>query len=169
MSLPLEAWLKNLILFSLFLFTHFAKAETSVVPPGVRAFVYHHINAEVGGHYGPNGIENSFDIREKLALSLITQADPRTANVIRRLEETDPQLLNELDLGMLEVSPDIRVKVDVYGGAVGISKDLMLVGVVPYYNASTHIAGGFTETQSLAAAAQRLRARANSDPSAPRE
>lgn len=134
-----------------------AHAETSIVPPGVRAFVYHHINAEVSSHYGANGVSSGFDINQKLGLNAIAAAVPAVNNVVTKL---DPKLVDSIDFGTLDMKPDVRVNVDVFGGAFGVSKDFMLVGVVPVYNASTKISGSFEQTGSFSRAAQELEAQA---------
>lgn len=158
----------SLALLATLLMSVQVSAETSVVPPGVRAFVYHRVNAEIKSHLGPNGVENPYAMKERIKVDVIAQAEPRAEAVIQRIRQSNPEILEGMDLGTLDAKPDIRVNVDVFGGAFGVTKNFMLVGVVPVYQANVNIAGGFYSTQSLTATADRLESMANADPNAPR-
>lgn len=135
-----------------------AHADTSQVPTGVRALVYKHVEASVPLSYDSQGFTSDYSIREILGTNVITGISADVASAYNELHKVDAALAESVDLGKIDVTPEIKVKADAFGLAWGLSDRLMVAVGVPVMKASVTLSGGYYNSGAIANAAKQLRA-----------
>ena len=141
-----------------------ASADTNIVPQGVRALVFHWVQADIHGFLDQNGRSAPYSFKENLGAPLIERASPQAGALLNRLRTLDPGLVESMGLGTIDVQADAHVDAKAYAMAFGVSKNFMLVGVVPTYDATVTVKGDFTTSGSIRSAANTLRTNAVGNP-----
>lgn len=139
------------------------RADTTVLPSGVRAFVYKHVRAKVPSSFGENGGIKEFAIRETLGASVIKSISDDTASAYEELHKIDSKLAENINLGQIDMEPTINVSANAFGLAWGLSDRVMIAVGVPVMSADVQLKGGYFNTGSVMAAASALKQHSNPD------
>jgi hypothetical protein len=108
-----------------------AIADTNTLPRGVRAFVYKHVRAAVPSSYSNSGALQDFSLRETLGPSVIKSIGPDVASAYEELHKIDANLAENINLGQIDMEPEIRVQANAFGLAWGLSDRLMIAVGLP--------------------------------------
>ncbi|MBK9295152.1 MAG: hypothetical protein IPM57_12070 [Oligoflexia bacterium] len=145
------------IIFCALIFAAFnLKADTSTLPKGVRAFVYKHMNAQVGGKYGESGALGSYDLNEKLTLDTVSGLSKKVGEVVTQIKNTSPDIFNHLEIGSVNINAKIDVSANAFALAYGITDKIMVAVAAPYLNAKVNLKGGYYDSGQLKQAANSL-------------
>lgn len=135
---------------------HIAMADTSILPPGIRALAYKHINAKVPTSFDRSGLESDFSVRERLGSSIIKSISADAKAFYDEIYKINSNLAESIDLGTIDLDPKIDVRADVFALAWGLSDRVMIVGALPLMKAKVSVNGGYTNTGTIGSAAKRL-------------
>jgi hypothetical protein len=138
-----------------------AIADTNTLPRGVRAFVYKHVRAAVPSSYSNSGALQDFSLRETLGPSVIKSIGPDVASAYEELHKIDANLAENINLGQIDMEPEIRVQANAFGLAWGLSDRLMIAVGLPIMQADVRIQGGYFNSGAVKNAASGLRSISN--------
>ncbi|NUM89113.1 MAG: hypothetical protein HUU37_07915 [Bdellovibrionales bacterium] len=133
-------------------------ADTNVPPKNVRVLVYQYVNANVPGSFGSTGVEQDFSVKETLGTSVIKSISSDVAAAWDELHKVSPKLAEEINLGKVDLEPEIKIKANVLGLAWGLTDKLMVAVGAPIMSASVNVKGGYIDTNALKGTASALRA-----------
>ncbi len=136
----------------------YATESTTIPPKGVRAFVYQYVRANVPSSFGETGVEKDFRVNETFGESVIRAISPDTSSAYDQLKAVSPDAAAAINLGNVNVNPDINVDAHVIGLAWGLTDWLMIAGGVPIMKAKVNVEGGYTDLGAVRASIDRLRA-----------
>jgi len=148
-----------LLVFSIFFATPNAilYADTTVLPSGVRAFVYKHIEANISSSFDKQGVESSFQIKERLGSSVIKSISSDAASAYDELHKIDSALAESVDLGTIDLDPEITASANIFALGWGLSDSIMVIGALPVMKANVTLRGGYTNTGAISSAAKQLK------------
>jgi hypothetical protein len=138
-----------------------AIASTETLPAGVRAFVYKYMYGTVPSSYGDTGVEEGLNVNATLGSSILRNLSKETSVAYDEISNIDPQLANNLDLGRVDLDPKITASINGFALAWGLTDQIMIGGLIPIYQASVDIEGGYSNTASLNNTIAKLKAYAN--------
>jgi hypothetical protein len=138
-----------------------ALGDAQVLPPGVRAFVYRKASATIPGRYDSEGVIGSFAVQKTFDMGMLRQLSTEVAMALDEIKKTDSSLEAGMNVGEINMQPEIKVEGDGFGLAIGMFKNFMLVGSIPYLRSSVHLDGGFNPSTSIHQTAETLESMAN--------
>lgn len=145
-----------LILQSAFAALAFA-SETKTPPKGISFFYFRNSQINLSGEYLSSGAKTNFDIHGRIDGATLNQIAPASQAMFAQLQAIDPALAASVDFGKIDLSPRPELEHRVFAFGHGVTDRLMLVGVMPLFEASVEMRGGYNDTGSVNQVVNQLR------------